>query len=70
MDKAHEQGNEGMSVLKKPFRIELRKTAVLASYRTKVIGVSGNCVYYSAMYQLHDFIIHVELIYYTKLYMY
>ena len=42
VDKAYEQENTDMSMLKKPFRIELRKTAVLASHRTKLIGVSGN----------------------------
>ena len=40
MDKAQEEGKEEMSVLKKPFRIELRKTAVVASYRAYLIGVS------------------------------
>lgn len=40
MDKAHEEGKEEMSVLKKPFRIELRKTAVVASYRAYLLGVS------------------------------
>lgn len=39
--KAHEQGNDKMSVLKKPFRIELRKTAVIVSYRAIKLGVSG-----------------------------
>lgn len=40
IDKAHEKGNKDMSVLKKPFRIELRKSTVLASYRAHYIGVS------------------------------
>ena len=31
-----------MSVLKKPFRIELRKTPVVASYRAHLIGVSAH----------------------------
>ena len=40
MGKAHEEGKTEMSVLKKPFRIELRKTAVIASYRVYLLGVS------------------------------
>lgn len=41
VDKALEEGNTKMSVLKKPFRIELRKTAVIVSYRALKLGVSG-----------------------------
>ena len=48
MDKAHEEGNKEMSVLKKPFRIELRKTAVVASYRAYLVGVSGQ--YYTVAF--------------------
>ena len=40
VDKAQEEGKTEMSVLKKPFRIELRKTAVVASYRAYLLGVS------------------------------
>lgn len=40
IDKAYEKGNKDMSILKKPFRIELRKSTVLASYRAHYIGVS------------------------------
>lgn len=50
VDKAYEQGNTEMSVLKKPFRIELRKTAVVASYRARVIGVSRMLCVYKYMY--------------------
>jgi hypothetical protein len=38
--KAHEEGKKEMSVLKKPFRIELRKTPVIASYRVYLLDVS------------------------------
>ena len=39
IDRAYEQGSKEMSKLKKPFRIELRKTAVVASYRALLVGV-------------------------------
>lgn len=48
VDKAQEGGNTKMSVLKKPFRIELRKTAVIVSYRALKLGVSG--IFYHYMY--------------------
>lgn len=53
--KAHEQGNDKMSVLKKPFRIELRKTAVIVSYRALKLGVSG----YIIPLDMHVYLLYI-----------
>ena len=34
-----------MSILKKPFRIELRKTAVVVSYRAYLVGVCASYIH-------------------------
>ena len=39
VDKAYKEGNTEMSRLKKPFRLEMQKSEVLASYRAHYISV-------------------------------
>ena len=39
VDKAYKEGNTAMSRLKKPFRLEMQKSEVLASYRAHYISV-------------------------------
>lgn len=41
IDKAYQEGNNEMSRLKKPFRLEMRKSEVLASYRAYYRRVSS-----------------------------
>ena len=41
IDKAYKEGESGLSRLKKPFRIEVEKNDVIASYRVNYIGVSN-----------------------------
>lgn len=40
IDKAYKEGESDMSRLKKPFRIEVKKDDVIASYRVNYLGVS------------------------------
>lgn len=39
VDKAYKEGDTEMSRLKKPFRLEMQKSEVLASYRAHYISV-------------------------------
>ena len=40
IDKAYQEGESDLSRLKKPFRIEIKKDDVIASYRVNYLGVS------------------------------
>ena len=40
LDRAQEEGKKDLSILKNPFRLEVKKTQVVASYRVYYLGVS------------------------------
>ena len=61
VDKAYKEGNTEMSRLKKPFRLEMQKSEVLASYRAHYISVCFFvclfvCLWISLLYFITQYI--------------
>ena len=50
LDRAQEEGKKDLSILKNPFRLEVKKTEVVVSYRVYYRGVS--LVYNNIIYQI------------------